>query len=71
MALLIVLFGIALLLILIVKKLNPMLALLIVAIVTGFLLGMPVTKVMTSISEGIGSTLGGMVMVLTLGAMVG
>lgn len=71
MALLTVLLSIALLLILIIKKINPMLALLIVSVITGFLLGMPVTKVMSSISLGIGSTLGGMIMVLTLGAMLG
>jgi Gnt-I system high-affinity gluconate transporter len=71
MHLLIVLFGIALLLVLILYKLNPMIALLIVAIVTGLLLGMPVSKVMGSVTNGIGSTLGGMVMVLALGAMMG
>ena len=71
MHLLIVLFAIALLLVLILYKLNPMIALLIVAIVTGLLLGMPVTKVMTTVSNGIGSTLGGMIMVLALGAMMG
>ena len=48
-----------------------MIALLIVAIVTGLCLRMPVAQVMTSISNGIGSTLGSMVMVLALGAMMG
>ena len=48
-----------------------MIALLIVAIITGLLLGMPVAKVMTSVAGGIGSTLGSMVMVLALGAMMG
>ena len=71
MHLLIVLFSIALLLVLILYKLSPMIALLIVAIVTGLLLGMPVNKVLSSVSNGIGSTLGGMVMVLALGAMMG
>ena len=71
MQLFIVLFGILLLFVLILKKLNPMIALLAVAIVTGLLLGMPATKVMVSISNGIGSTLGSMVMVLALGAMMG
>jgi gluconate transporter len=71
MHLVIILFGIALLLILILYKLNPMIALLIVAIVTGLLLGMPVGKVMGSVTNGIGSTLGGTVMVLALGAMMG
>jgi Gnt-I system high-affinity gluconate transporter len=71
MDLLFVLAGIIILLILILKKINPMLALLIVAVITGLLLGLPVKKVLASITEGIGSTLGSMVMVLALGAMVG
>jgi Gnt-I system high-affinity gluconate transporter len=71
MSLFIVLFGILLLLVLIVRKLNPMIALVIVAIVTGLLLGMPANKVMDSISAGVGGTLGSMVLVLALGAMMG
>lgn len=71
MDLLYVLAGIIVLLFLILKKLNPMLSLLIVSVLTGLMLGLPVQKVMTSITNGIGSTLGGMVMVLALGAMVG
>jgi Gnt-I system high-affinity gluconate transporter len=71
MALLIVLFGLLLLLILIVKKVSPMLALLTVSIITGLLLGMAPGKVMTTIAQGIGNTLGSMVMVLALGAMLG
>jgi Gnt-I system high-affinity gluconate transporter len=71
MDLLFVLAGIIILLILILKKVNPMLSLLIVAVLTGLMLGLPVQKVMTSVANGIGSTLGGMVMVLALGAMVG
>jgi len=71
MSLLIVLLGLILLLLLIIKKVSPMLALLIVSIVTGLLLGMSPVKVMSTISQGIGNTLGGMVMVLALGAMLG
>ena len=71
MDLLLVLFGIIILLILILKKVSPMLALLIVAVATGLMLGLPVEKVMASVSKGIGSTMGDMVMVLALGAMVG
>jgi len=71
MSLLIVLAGIIILFVLIIKKFNPMIALLITAIVTGLFLGMPPSKVMTSVSNGIGSTLGSMVMVLALGAMMG
>lgn len=71
MSLLIVLFGLILLLVLIVKKLSPMIALLLVSIITGLLLGMPVGKVMSTIGTGIGGTLGSMIMVLALGAMMG
>lgn len=71
MDLLFVLAGIVILLFLILKKVNPMLSLLIVSVLTGLMLGLPVRKVMTSVTNGIGSTLGGMVMVLALGAMLG
>lgn len=71
MAFLIVLSGIILLLVLILLKLNPVLALLITSVFTGLLLNMPFTKVMASINTGIGNTLGGLVMVLSLGAMLG
>ncbi|KQS36318.1 gluconate:H+ symporter [Pedobacter sp. Leaf194] len=71
MSLIIVLGGILLLFLMIIKKLNPMIALLITAIITGLFLGMPAAKVMTSVSAGIGNTLGSMVMVLALGAMMG
>ena len=69
MPLLIVLLAIILLIILIVRKVNPMLALLAVSVLTGLLLQLPVTKVIASINNGIGNTLGGTVMVLALGAM--
>jgi Gnt-I system high-affinity gluconate transporter len=71
MSLLIVFFGLLLLLLLIIKKVSPMLALLIVSIITGLFLGMSPGKVMSTIALGIGNTLGGMVMVLALGAMLG
>ncbi len=48
-----------------------MLSLLIASIATGLMLGMPILKVMSSINNGIGSTLGSMTMVLALGAMIG
>lgn len=71
MQLLILGAAILLLVILIVKKLNPMLALLLVSVLTGLSLGMPVGKVIASINSGIGGTLGSIVMVLALGAMIG
>src|SRR5436189_3002441 len=67
----IVIIGIALLIGLIVLKMSPVLALLISSIITGLLLGMPALKVMTTINTGIGNTLGGLIMVLALGAMLG
>ncbi len=48
-----------------------MIALLAVSMLTGLCMGMPVPKVFSSISAGIGSTLGGIAMVLALGAMIG
>lgn len=71
MSLLYVLIGIIILLILILKKLDPTLALLIVSVITGLLLQMPIQKVMTSITNGVGTTLGGVIMILALGAMIG
>ena len=71
MEFIIILAGIVLLLVLIAFKLSPVLALLITSIVTGLMLSMPITKVAASINSGIGNTLGGLVMVLSLGAMLG
>ncbi|HEY0895060.1 MAG TPA: gluconate:H+ symporter [Sphingobacteriaceae bacterium] len=71
MSLIIVFLAIVILVILVLKKLNPMLALLIVAFAAGLMLGMPVSGVVASVTSGIGGTLGGMVMVLALGAMIG
>ncbi len=71
MSLGIVLLGILLLIFLIVKKVNAMLALLAVSVITGLSLQMPVNQVMASINTGIGSTLGSIAMVLALGAMLG
>ena len=71
MPLLIVLAGILLLLFLIIKKLSPFFALLIVSIFTGLLLKMPLTKLLTAIQTGIGSTLGSVALVIVLGAILG
>ncbi|MEP6615349.1 MAG: gluconate:H+ symporter [Ginsengibacter sp.] len=67
----IVIAGIVVLLGLILLKLNPALALLVSSIITGLLLAMPAAKVLSSVTNGIGNTLGGLVMVLALGAMLG
>ena len=71
MAIIIVLIGITILIALILLKINPMIALLVVSIITGLLLKMPFDKVIASVNSGIGNTLGGTVMILALGAMLG
>ncbi len=72
MDLLIVFISILVLVFLIIGlKLNPMLALLLVSLGAGLALGMPVEKVSVAITNGVGGTLGSMVMILGLGAMIG
>ncbi len=71
MPLLIVLAGILLLLFLIIKKWSPLLALLLVSIITGVLLQMPPGKLLLSLQTGIGSTLGSVAMTIVLGAILG
>lgn len=67
-----VIFGIILLLVLNMKfKLNSILALLIAAITVGILEGMPLTKVVTTIKSGFGSTLGGLALIVAFGAVLG
>ncbi|HMR91236.1 MAG TPA: gluconate:H+ symporter [Chitinophagaceae bacterium] len=53
------------------KKVSPFLSLLIVAIVAGLLLGMPPAQLLKSIEAGAGSTLGGLALILCLGAVLG
>ena len=72
MPLLIAICGITLFLILImVFKLNPFIAVMIVAISVALAVGMPVAKAISTIEKGIGSTMGVIVPVLGLGAMLG
>lgn len=72
MPLFIVLLGILLLFILIVKfKLNAFLTFIIVSLFVGIAGGMELDAVVGSIQEGIGSTLGFLVLILGLGAMLG
>lgn len=54
-----------------VKKVSPFLSLLIVAILTGLLLGMDPSKLVATIEKGVGSTLGGLALILCLGAILG
>ena len=65
------LISILVLIFLIIKKVNPMLALIGVSVLAGLLLRMPVASIFSSINNGIGSTLSSTVMVIALGAMIG
>jgi len=66
------LFGIALLLLLVIRlKLNAFIALLISAMTIGLTAGMPVEAVLESIQKGMGSTLGFVATVVGLGAIFG
>ena len=71
MTILIILFAIGLQVFLTVKKLSPFLSLLIVALVAGLLLGMSPADLIKSIEKGVGSTLGGLALILCLGAVLG
>jgi len=71
MTFLIIIFAIALQVFLTVKKVSPFLSLLIVAIVAGLCLGMQPADLLKSFEKGAGSTLGGLVLILCLGAILG
>ncbi|MBU3158448.1 gluconate transporter [Clostridium frigoris] len=72
MPLLIVALGVVLLLILMIAfKLNGFLSLILVALAVGILEGMPLPSVVTSITKGVGGTLGTLALVLGFGAMLG
>jgi Gnt-I system high-affinity gluconate transporter len=72
MTFLIVFLGIFLLICLItLGKINAFIAFLVVSIFIGLLLGIPLNSVTTSIYKGIGDTLGQLVVIIVLGAMLG
>ena len=52
-------------------KLNPFIAFIITALVGGLLLGIPAAKITSSVQKGIGDTLGSLVIIICLGAMLG
>jgi len=52
-------------------KLNPFLAFLMVSILAGLLLGIPFNKIIGSVQKGLGDTLGSLVIIIVLGAMLG
>jgi Gnt-I system high-affinity gluconate transporter len=62
---------IALVLLISLAKFNPFLAFLIVSISAGLCLGIPLNKITASVQKGIGDTLGSLVIIIGLGAMLG
>jgi Gnt-I system high-affinity gluconate transporter len=54
-----------------VGRIHPFLAFLTVSIIAGVLLGIPFNKIMESVQKGIGDTLGQLVIIIALGAMLG
>jgi Gnt-I system high-affinity gluconate transporter len=71
MTFLIIFFAIAFQVFLSVKKVSPFLSLLIVAILAGLFLGMPPETIIKSVEKGVSSTLGGLALVICLGAILG
>jgi Gnt-I system high-affinity gluconate transporter len=72
MTILIVLISILVLVLLITwAKLNAFLALLLVSILSGLALGIPLENITQSVQKGIGDTLGSLVIIIALGAMLG
>lgn len=72
MSILILLSGIILLLLLItLVKLNAYISLILAALFVGFANGMDLQKIITSITNGIGNTLGSLILVLGFGVMLG
>lgn len=72
MSIALVILGILLLLLLIIVfKYNAFIAFIIVSIFVGIAEGMPAGKVVSSIQQGIGETLGSLVLILGFGAMLG
>ena len=72
MPLVIVAIGVALLLLLMIRfKLNGFIALVLVALAVGLMQGMPLDKVIVSIKNGVGGTLGSLALIMGFGAMLG
>lgn len=67
----IIISAIALQVFLTVKKVSPFLSLLIVSILTGLCLGMQPADILKSVEKGVGSTMGGLALIICLGAILG
>jgi Gnt-I system high-affinity gluconate transporter len=71
MTFLIIILAIALQIFLSVKKVSPIISLLIVSILAGLCLGMEPEVLVKSIEKGVGSTMGGVALIICLGAILG
>jgi Gnt-I system high-affinity gluconate transporter len=71
MTILVILLAIALQVFLSARKVSPFISLLIVAILAGLFLGMKPDQLLVSIEKGVGSTLGGLALIICLGAFLG
>jgi Gnt-I system high-affinity gluconate transporter len=72
MTILIILLALLILILLIAwARFHPFLAFLIVSLLTGWMLGIPVEKLSSSVKTGIGSMLGELAVIICLGAMLG
>ncbi len=71
MQLIIIIAAIAVQVFLTVKKVSPFLSLLIVSVMAGLLLGMDPASLVKSFETGVGGTLGGLALILCLGAVLG
>ncbi len=71
MELLIIFFAICLQIFLTYKKVSPFLSLLVVAILSGIFLGMEPMQIIKSLEKGVGNTLGGLALIICLGAILG
>jgi Gnt-I system high-affinity gluconate transporter len=52
-------------------KVNAFIAFLLVSVIAGFLLGMPLNKIMPALQKGMGDTLSSLIAIIVLGAMMG
>lgn len=71
MQLLIILLAIVFQVFLTIKKVSPFISLLLVAVISGLCLGMEPDALLKSIEKGVGSTLGGLALIICLGAILG
>jgi Gnt-I system high-affinity gluconate transporter len=71
MTILVIFLAIALQIFLSARKVSPFISLLIVAILAGLFLGMKPDQLLVSIEKGVGSTMGGLALIICLGAFLG